>query len=44
MSVSLPPDKLADIWQLALSLLQTQSVTSHLGRANFCANGQSQLQ
>ena len=29
MSVSLPPDKLADIQQLALSLLQTQPVTVH---------------
>ena len=42
MSVSLPPDKLADIKQLALSLLQTQPVTVHqvisfLGKANcFC--------
>ena len=49
MSASLPPDKLADIQQLALSLLQTQPVTVHqvmsfLGKANFCANGQSQLQ
>ena len=48
MSVSLPPDKLADIQQLALSLLQTQPVTvcqvmSFLGKANFCANGHSQL-
>ena len=29
MSVSLPPDKLADIQQLALSLLQTPHVTVH---------------
>ena len=48
MSVSLPPDKLADIWQLALSLLQSQHVTIHqvmsfLGEANFCTNGHSQL-
>ena len=49
MSVSLPPDKLADIQQLALSLLQNQCVTVHwvmsfLGKANFCTNGHSQLQ
>ena len=48
MSVSLPPDKLADIQQLALSLLQAQHVTVHrvmslLGKANFCTNGHSQL-
>ena len=48
MSVSLPPDKLADIQQLALSLLQSQHVTvcwviSFLGKANFCTNGHSQL-
>ena len=48
MTVSLPPDKYADIQRLALSLLQTQPVTvcwvmSFLGRANFCANGDSQL-
>ena len=48
MSVSLPPDKLADIQQLALSLLQTTHVTVHkvmsfLGKANFCTNGHSQL-
>ena len=47
MSVSLPPDKLADIQQLALSLLQNQYVTvcrvmSFLGKANFCTNGHSQ--
>ena len=47
MSVSLPPDKLADIHQLALSLLQTPHVTVHgvmsfLGKANFCTNGHSQ--
>ena len=46
MSVSLPPDKLADIQQLALSLLHTQHVTVHmvmsfLGKANFCTNGHS---
>ena len=49
MSVSLPPDKLADIQQLALSLLQTPHVTvprvmSFLGKASFCTNGHSQLQ
>ena len=48
MSVSLPPDKLADIQQLALSLLCTPHVTVHkvmsfLGMANFCTNGHSQL-
>ena len=48
MSVSLPPDKLADIQQLALSLLQTQPVTvcrvmSFLDKANFCANSHFQL-
>ena len=48
MSVSLPPDKLAEIQQLALSLLQTphvavHKVTSFLGKANFCTNGHSQL-
>ena len=48
MSLSLPPDKLADIQQLALSLLQTQPVTvclvmSFLGKANFSASGHSQL-
>ena len=48
MSVSLPPDKLADIQQLVLSLLQTTHVTVHrvmsfLGKANFCTNGHSQL-
>ena len=40
MSVSLPPDKLVDIQQLTLSLLQSQYVTvcrvmSLLGKANF---------
>ena len=49
MSVSLPPDKLADIQQLALSLLQSQYVTVHrvisfLGKANFCTNGCPQMQ
>ena len=48
MSVSLSPDKLADIQQLALSLLHTPHVTvrkvmSFLGKANFCINGHSQL-
>ena len=48
MSVSLPPDRLADIQWLALSLLHTQHVTVHmvmsfLGKANFCSNGHSQL-
>ena len=48
MSVSLPPDKLADNQQLALSLLWTRHVTVHrvmsfLGKANFCTNGHSQL-
>ena len=48
MSVSLPPDMLADIQQLALSLLRTPHVTVHnvmsfLGKANFCTNGHSQL-
>ena len=46
MSASLPPDKLADIQQLSLSLLQTQcgivcQVMSFLGKANFCASGYS---
>ena len=49
MSASLPPDKLADIQQLALSMLQTSHVKlfrvmSFLGKANFCTNGHSQLQ
>ena len=49
MLVSVPPDKLADIQQLALSLLRTPHVTvckvmSFLGKANFCTNGHSQLQ
>ena len=48
MTISLPPDKLAGIQQLALSLLQSQHVTackvmSFLGKANFCTNGHSQL-
>ena len=48
MLVSLPPDKLADIQQLALSLLRTPHVTvckvmSFLGKANFCTNGHSQM-
>ena len=46
MLVSLLPDKLADIQQLALSLLQTPHVTVHkvmsfLGKATFCTNGHS---
>ena len=49
MSVSLPPDKLAKIQQLALALLWTPHATVHkvmsfLGKANFCTNGHSQLQ
>ena len=45
----LPPDKLADIQQLSLSLLQNQHVTVHrvmsfLGKATFCTNGCSQPQ
>ena len=49
MSVSLPPDKLANIQQLALSLQQNQHVTVHrimslLGKANFCTSGHSKLQ
>ena len=49
MSVSLPPDKLTDIQQLALSLLWTAHVTvcrvmSFLGKANFYTNGYFQLQ
>ena len=48
MAVSLPPDKLVDIQQLALSLLQTTHVKVHkvmsfLGKANYCTNGHSQL-
>ena len=48
MLVSFPPDKLAHIQQLALSSLQTPTVTvywvmSFLGKAIFCANGHSQL-
>ena len=48
MSVSLPPDKLADIQRLARSLLWMQHVTvcmvmSFLGKTNFCTNGHSQL-
>ena len=44
MLVSLPPDRLADIQQLAVSLLLTPHVTnSFLGKANFCTNGHSQL-
>ena len=43
MSVFLPPDKLANIQQLGLSLLWTQHVTvcrvmSFLGKANFCTS------
>ena len=48
MLVSFPPDKLAEIQQLALALLQTPHVTvckvMSLGKANFCTNGHSQLQ
>ena len=49
MLVSLPHDKLADIQQLALSLLCIPHVTvckvmSFLGKANSCTNGHSQLQ
>ena len=49
MSISLPPDMLAVIQELALSLLQTPHVTVHrvmslLGKANFCTNGHYQLQ
>ena len=48
MTVSLPPDKLTDIHQLALFLLHSQPVTvcrvsSFLGKANSCTNGHSQL-
>ena len=48
MLVSLLPDKLADIQQLALSLLRTPHVAVHkvmsfLGKASFCTNGHSQL-
>ena len=48
MLVPLPLDKLAEIQQLALALLQTPHVTvckvmSFLGKANFCTNGHSQL-
>ena len=48
MSVSLPPDKLADIQQLAFSLFENKHVTvcwvmSFLGKVNFCTNGHSQL-
>ena len=48
MSLSWLPDKIADILQLTLSLLQTRPVTVHqvmsfLEKANFCANGHSQL-
>ena len=48
MLVSLPLDKIAEIQQLALALLQTPHVTVHkvmsfLGKANFCTNGHSQL-
>ena len=48
MAVSLPPDKLADIQQPALSLLQTPHVTvcevmSFVSKANFCTSGHSQL-
>ena len=47
--VSLPPDGLADIQQLVVSLLWAQHVIvcrvmSFLGKANFCTSGHSQLQ
>ena len=47
-SVSLPPDKLAEIQQLVLALLWTPHVTVHkvmsfIGKANFCTHGHSQL-
>ena len=49
MSVSLSADKLADIQQLAVSLLQTQhaivcQAMSFLGKADFSTNGHLQLQ
>ena len=45
---TLPPEKLADIQWLALSLLQTHHVTVHqgmsfLGKASFCPSGHSQM-
>ena len=48
MSVSLPPDKLADIQQFVLSLLWTLPlgvchIMFFLGKASFCASGHSQL-
>ena len=48
ISVSVPPDNLADIQQLALSLLQTQPVTvcqvmSFFGKANLWTKGHFQL-
>ena len=48
MSVSLLPDKLADIQQVGLSLLHNKHLIVHmvmsfLGKANFCTNGHSQL-
>ena len=47
--VSLPSNKIDEIWDLAYSLLQRYSVTVcqvmfFLVRANFCASGHSQLQ
>ena len=48
MYVSLPLDKLHELWHLEHSLLQRHSVVVHqimsfLGKANFCANGHSPL-
>ena len=48
MCVSLPSDKLNEIQQFACSLLPAQPVAVHqvmsfLGKANFLANGHSQL-
>ena len=47
--IYIPHDKLADIQQLAFSLLQNQHVIvcrvmSFLGKANFCTSGHSKLQ
>ena len=47
MSVSLPPDKLADIQQLALPCCRLYMLVcmlmSFLGKPNFCTNGHSQF-